>query len=136
MSQETTYTKKLDDLGRLLASLFANAAELPHLEGIRLHLEQIVKATLAADLERTALIALIESRQDACQRLQRLLGDSERMATAVRKMLTAHYGLGSEKLAEFGVQPFRGRTRRTGPGIPPPEIGQPADSIDDTTADS
>jgi hypothetical protein len=109
MPQETTYTRKLEDLGRLLAALLAHAAALPHLEGVRLHLDQLVTAAVAADHERIALTALIESRQDVRRQLLRLLGDSERVATALRKMVIAHYGRDSEKLAEFGIEPHRSR---------------------------
>jgi hypothetical protein len=31
----------------------------------------------------------------------------------LRKLLTENYGVRSEKLAEFGLQPFRGRKART-----------------------
>jgi len=40
-------------------------------------------------------------------------------------MLRAHYGLDAEKLAEFGIQPFRGRLR-AGRGLPPAETAKPA----------
>ncbi|HEV8578454.1 MAG TPA: hypothetical protein VGX68_05170 [Thermoanaerobaculia bacterium] len=114
MTRETTLVRKLGDLGKLIAALAAHAAELPHLEGVRLHLEQLLKATLAAVQEHSALMALLANKQDTRQRLLRLAGDTQRVATAVRKMLQAHYGIDSEKLAEFGIPPRR--TGKTGPG--------------------
>jgi hypothetical protein len=131
MSRETTYDGMIGDLERLIAALDANSGELPQLEGVRLHLEQILVLTRSTAQEQAALIA---SKQDASRRLLRLIGDGQREATAVRKMLRAHYGLDAEKLAEFGIQPFRGRSRRTGPGLPPPEptpipeIARPSDT--------
>ena len=68
---------------------------------------------------------LIAAKQDASQRLLRLIGDGAREVTAVRKMLKAHYGLDAEKLAEFGIQPFRGRSRQLAPGLPAPETPTP-----------
>ena len=41
------------------------------------------------------------------------------MATGVRRLVTENYGLRSEKLAEFGIQPFRGRKSRNAV----PELG-------------
>jgi hypothetical protein len=133
MSQETTYAGILGDLERLIAALFANAGDLPHLEGTRLRMEQLLEGTRQVLQEQAGLIA---SKQAASRQVERLIGDSQRTITAVRKLLRAHYGLDAEKLAEFGVQPFRGRNRRTAPGLPPPEIDQPAASVEDTNSDS
>lgn len=136
MSRETTYKGMTGDLERLIAALLANAAELPQLEGVRLHLEQLLAATRETAQEQAELIA---SKQDASRRLLRLVGDGQREVTAVRKMLKAHYGLDSEKLAEFGIQPFRGRSRQLAPGLPPPEapeIAQPADRPDPASSES
>jgi hypothetical protein len=122
MTRETTYKGLIGDLERLITALLANAAELPQLEGVRLHLEQLLEATRTTAQVQAELIA---SKQDASRRLLRLMGDGQREVTAVRKMLKAHYGLDAEKLAEFGIQPFRGRSRRTAPGLPPPKPAGP-----------
>jgi hypothetical protein len=133
MSQETTYAGILGELERLIAAMFANAGDLQHLEGTRLRMEQLLELTRQTLQEQAGLIA---GKQETSRRVERLIGDSQRTVTAVRKLLKAHYGLNAEKLAEFGVQPLRGRNRRTGPGIPPPEIDQPAASTEDTDSDS
>jgi hypothetical protein len=130
MSRETTYAGMLGDLERLIAALENNAFDLPELEGVRLHLQQLLNVTLEALQEQAALIA---SKQQASLRVLRLIGDGQRVVTAARKMLKAHYGLNAEKLAEFGVQPFRGRRRQADPGLPVPEIAQPADEPDSTS---
>jgi hypothetical protein len=39
--------------------------------------------------------------------------EGQRLANAMRSMIKAHYGIRTEKLAEFGLQPFRGRSRKT-----------------------
>jgi hypothetical protein len=122
MTRETTYKGLIGDLERLITALLANSSELPQLEGVRLHLEQLLEATRATAQVQAELIA---SKQDASRRLLRLMGDGQREVTAVRKMLKAHYGLDAEKLAEFGIQPFRGRSRRTAPGLPSPKPADP-----------
>jgi hypothetical protein len=68
---------------------------------------------------------LIAKKQDASQRLAKLLRNGQRVATGARKVLKAHYGVDSEKLAEFGVLPFRGRVRKASPEKPTPETPQP-----------
>jgi hypothetical protein len=116
MTRETTYKGTMGDLERLIAALFANAGELTHLEGARLQMEQLLESVRETAQEQAELIA---AKQDASRRLLAQVGHGARMATAVRKLLKAHYGLDAEKLAEFGIQPFRGRTRRAGPAQPP-----------------
>ncbi|HEV8580489.1 MAG TPA: hypothetical protein VGX68_15590 [Thermoanaerobaculia bacterium] len=138
MNRETTYKGLIGDLERLVTALLANSSELPQLEGVRLHLEQILEATRATAQLQAELVA---SKQDASRRLLRLMGDGAREVTAVRKLLKAHYGLDAEKLAEFGIQPFRGRSRRLAAGLPPsevptPEIARPADPPDPASSES
>jgi hypothetical protein len=136
MSQETTYRGILGDLERLNTALIANAAELPQLEGVRGQLEQLLNQAREVAQEQGTLIA---QKQDASQRLVTLLRNGQRVATAVRKVLKAHYGLDSEKLAEFGVQPFRGRNRSAGsvkppPQSPAPEVARPAPTLADPSS--
>ena len=125
MSQERTYAGSLGDLERLIAALFANAEDLPELEGTRVRLEQILDLTRETLQEQAALIA---RKQDASRRVLRLISDGQRVVTGARKILRARYGLNSEKLAEFGIQPFRGRKRRAAP--------EPAGAADDARSDS
>ncbi len=55
--------------------------------------------------------ALTARRQETSQRIRALLTEGDRLMTAATKVLQEFYGLRSEKLADFHVQPFRGRTR-------------------------
>jgi len=122
------YSETIGNLARLTAALGANATEIPHLEGIRSRLEKILADAQEAAKQQAALIA---SKQEATKRLQSLAREGLRAATGVQKLLQEHYGLGSEKLAEFGVQPFRGRkTKKANPEqpgtpTPPPPTAHP-----------
>ncbi|HTG32479.1 MAG TPA: hypothetical protein VLB76_06070 [Thermoanaerobaculia bacterium] len=104
--QDKTYSGMIGDLGRLTAALAANATELTHLDGIRVRLEKILADAQEAAKQQAALIA---SKQEVTKRLKTLITDGQRVATGVDKFLKEHYGLRAEKLAEFGLQPFRGR---------------------------
>ena len=44
--------------------------------------------------------------------------EGNRLGNALRVMLKEHYGVRAQKLAEFGLQPFRGRSRKATPGSP------------------
>jgi hypothetical protein len=123
MSQEKTYAGVLGDLTRLNAAVTANGAELTHLEGPRARLEKLVSDALEVAKQQAALTA---SKQEASKRLLKLLTEAQRVATGLRKLLKEHYGVRSEKLAEFGLQPFRGRPRKAKPENPaPPETPSP-----------
>lgn len=106
MKRESTNAGKLGQLMRLNAALIANAADLAYLEGTRVRFEALVNEAHAVAREQAALVA---GKQQASQRLATLLNEALRMATGLQRLLTEHYGLRSEKLAEFGLQPFRGR---------------------------
>lgn len=122
------YSETIGNLARLTAALGANATEIPHLEGIRGRLEKILADAQEAAKQQAALIA---SKQEATNRLQALTKEGLRLSAGVQKLLQQNYGLSSEKLAEFGIQPFRGRKAKKadpeqpGTPAPPPSTSHP-----------
>jgi hypothetical protein len=60
------------------------------------------------------------SKQEKTQQLKSVLAEGSRLATLLRNAVKQHYGPTSEKLAEFGLQPFRGRKAKVAPE-PDPE---------------
>ena len=106
MARETTYAGKVGGLTRFTKALATNAAELPHLEGARIRLETMLGEIQEISGQQAVLVA---SKQETSKKLKTLIIETERLATGIRKILTERYGLRSEKLAEFGMQPFRGR---------------------------
>jgi hypothetical protein len=131
MGNETTYSGVIGELGRFSSALNANAADLAHMEGVRLHLEKIVTDIEGIARQQAAFTA---SKQEASQRLQKLLVEGRRVTSGMTKFLQEHYGTRSEKLAEFGLQPFRGRKPRTPKSPPPSEPAVPAPTPAPTTA--
>jgi hypothetical protein len=119
MSKETTYAGMLGDSQRLVAALQVNAEEVPHLEVGRVKLESLLEQGEEIGAQQSALTA---SKQEASRKLKTLVVESRRLTNVLRLSLKEHYGIRSEKLAEFGLKPFRGRTRKakpTDPGTPP-----------------
>jgi hypothetical protein len=130
--KQKTQAAVLGVLTRLNAALEANAGELSHLEGTRLRFANLVSEALEASRAQAALAA---DKQEVSQRLALFLNEGLRLATGLNRLLKEFYGVGSEKLTEFGLQPFRGRSRRSKPevpGTPPPppvvevEVEKPA----------
>ena len=119
MSKETTYAGKLGDWRRLLVAILANLGQLPDLQGIVSRFEALVNR--GHDLSRQQA-AHVAGKQETSRQLQEVIGEGDRLATVLRKSLQSYYGPRSEKLAEFGVQPFRGRQPKEEPEpeAPPP----------------
>jgi hypothetical protein len=119
MARETTKSGKLGDLTRFNDTLAANAQDLPHLEGSRLRLTKVVVDAQDAAKQQAFFTA---GKQEATKRLETLVTEGQRLAAGIRKLLTETYGIRSEKLAEFGLQPFRGRkaVKKNGTGKPEP----------------
>jgi hypothetical protein len=125
-TRETTYAGMLGALVRFNAALAANASDLTHLEGVLARLAKSVADAQEAAREQAALTA---SKQEASLRVETLITESERIASGIRKLLIEHYGLRAEKLAEFGLQPFRGRRRQKEPENPKPAPPTPAPEL-------
>lgn len=115
MAKETTYAGKLGDWQRLLEPLLANTAELGYLEVPRNQLAALIDQV--SDLRRDQQ-ARQAAKQILSQELKEKVTEAERVATLLRQALKVHYGIRSEKLAEFGVQPFRGRKTAASPELP------------------
>ena len=115
MSKETTYAGMLGDWDRWTTAVSANGSQLGHLEVQRAQLESL--ATQGRDLIRRQS-ELTAAKQDASKELQKVMAEGQRLVTVLRVTVRQHYGIDSEKLAEFGLAPFRGRRRKA--AEPPP----------------
>jgi hypothetical protein len=104
----------------------ANKEQLPQLEPYRLKLGGIVTRALDVNQEQAALKA---SRQEASKQFRQLLVEGQRVANVVHTAVRDHFGPRAEKIAEFGLQPFRGRKAKaatekpTAPSTPPAPAG-------------
>jgi hypothetical protein len=117
---------KLETLGSLQRfndALAGRAAETPQLEGNRAIFGGMVSRVLGFAQQQAELTA---SKQDITQQFQEELAGAQRLATALRAALKSHYGPDSERLVEFGIQPFRGKNRKR-KEPPPPPIEAPAE---------
>ena len=127
MATERTYSGKLGRLLQLGASVAANSEELNDFEAIRLRLAGLSSQTQDALAKQAALLA---EKQENSKTLKALFTESDRLANLLRQALKAHYGIRSEKLAEFGMQPFRGLKAKPAGETPEPP---PAPAGDGTT---
>ena len=100
-----------------LQALAANADEVIHLQSKREKLQGIFEGTLGALRDQSTATAL---KQEASRLLEAMIAEGNKVDSFLCAGLREHYGNRSEKLAEFDLQPFRGR--RPAKVLPPPPI--------------
>jgi hypothetical protein len=103
---------------RLIDSLEEGTPEIPELTAARAKLGAMYDRLLTLYAEQAAMAA---ARQAATREIESILEEGRRTANYLRIGLKTHYGKASEQLVEFGIQPFRGRSRRK--KRPAPESG-------------
>lgn len=69
------------------------------------YLEEVQKLSIERDFHQARKL-------EATKRIREILADGRKTATLLRNALKHHHGPDSEKLAAYGIQPFRGRKRR------------------------
>ena len=109
MSRETTDAGKQGDWQSLLATMAAHMDVFAHLEPLRAQLATQRDRAVEVRQQQAALIA---SNQELSKQLRLIITEGGRIATLLRSAIKQHYGIRAEKVAEFGVQPFRGKNRK------------------------
>jgi hypothetical protein len=108
---------------QLLVALLANAQQFLHLEEQRTRLQQLLERARQLATERDLHAA---AKQEASKELEAVLLEGRKLATFLRNGVKERFGNRSEKVVEFGLQPFRRRRRENG-GVEAPETkGAPA----------
>ena len=118
MSESNSYAEVVTGWERELAALEQNIAEMPQAEIPRQKLQGILTEIRELSTEQKALTA---KKQEASKRIQALIVQGRKLSTVLRTLVREHYGNRSEKLAEFNLQPFRGRPRQIQPTVPTTE---------------
>lgn len=112
----------------LLIKVQANAADLAHLEANRNRLAAALEGAKEASIRQAALKAQV---QQATRDLEGFLAELKEQVTRMRNGVRQQYGLKSEKLVEFGLQPRRKpqRSKENGPAPAPPPTPAPTSNI-------
>lgn len=128
MQRAVTKNGAFGELQQLVTALTMNEAAVPHLLPSRLRLESLLQQAQESDALQSAYAA---SKQEATKNLQGALIEAKRLANVLRLALKAHYGIRSEKLAEFYVQPFRSRrfTPEPEPEPVPPPVNEGVEDV-------
>jgi hypothetical protein len=130
-TRETTYKGKLGEWERLATTVAANNDDLAHLQPLR---DQLAFLLTSAQETASRQASHAAAKQDASQKLQDLMVEGDRLVSLLRLAVKQHYGIGAGKLAEFGLQPFRSRSRKRGPAPSPPPVVEDAPPASDEPA--
>jgi hypothetical protein len=89
-------------------ALEVNKEELPHLEGTRQKVDEMLAEMRDLSVKQASLTA---AKQEVTKRLKVLTNEGGKLLTFVDAGIRQHYGNRSEKLLEFGQRPFRSQPR-------------------------
>ncbi len=117
MARETRSAGIMGDLQRLSVTMEANKEVLPQLEPYRLKLTGVVTQIFDIAKQQAAFKV---GKQESSKQLRKLLTQGNRVADVVRTAVRDHFGPEAEKVAEFGVQPFRGLKAKAATPAPTP----------------
>ena len=113
----TTIGDVLEEGERMLGALTVNAADLTDLQPYRSKLDALVE-NLQELMTRQG--TLTSEKQDVSKDLRGALDQCAKLIVFLRNGVKEHYGTRSEKLKQFGVQPFRSRKPAPQEITPPP----------------
>jgi hypothetical protein len=89
-------------------ALAANRAELSHLEGTLVKIDGVLVELKDLTAQQASLSA---AKQEVSKRIAERMREGEALMAFVDAGVRQHYGNRSEKLVEFGLQPFRPQPR-------------------------
>ena len=112
-----TQEKLIGNLQYLNSALSDHAADLPHLQPAREQFEATLDRMIETGKRQADLTA---QKQVASEELQALMSQASRQGTSLRLAIKAHYGIRSQMLPAFGMQPFRSRKPAPAPAPAPP----------------
>lgn len=98
---------------------------LTHLEASRAKLQDLIEQARSQSAQQSTFTAM---KQQYTKDLKQTLRSGQLLVDVLRTGAREHYGTDNEKLVEFGMQPFRGRTRTPTPSSGGVENAKPKES--------
>ena len=129
MANEWQYMNTVNGWDRVDSAVTARAAEAPELE---INLPALREKSTRVRFLFAQQASLTAAKQEITKELNRLILEGNALVDFIKTGARARYGKDSEKLIEFGIQPFRGRTRKAATKPPAPETAKPSSSTPDS----
>jgi UDP-N-acetylglucosamine 2-epimerase len=109
MAGEWMYMNTVNGWDKVDAAVTAKREEAPELETLVAPLRDMSKRARTLFAQQASLMA---AKQEITQELNLLIKEGNAVVDFVKTGARVRYGKDSEKLVEFGVQPFRSRSRK------------------------
>jgi hypothetical protein len=122
MADMPQYMNRVTGWDLIVKAYSANELDLLFMQPKHEKLTTVLNRFRDLTAERAALNA---RKLDLAKEMRLLFREGETLADALRTVVREHYGLNSEKLNEFGMQPNRPRSRNAEVGPPPPPPEEP-----------
>jgi len=122
MAEEAQYMHSVNGWEKMDTAIIANQQQVGHLESSLGELRSLGQTVRLLYAQHAALTA---SKQQIWKELQEAIRKGNAILKFLREGVRAYYGKESDKVIEFGVQPFRGTTRKPVVKPPLPETSAP-----------
>jgi hypothetical protein len=122
MAEEAQYMHSVNGWEKIDTAIVANEQQVGHLVSSLGELRTMGQSARSLYAQHAALTAL---KQQIWKELQEAIRNGNAILKFLREGVRAHYGKESDKLIEFGVQPFRGVARKPAPKPELPEAPSP-----------
>lgn len=106
MAGERRYMNRINGWAQIIAGATSNPDETKHLEPGVIRLQELHTRVSTLSAQQAALTT---TKQESTKELRRLIREGDALADFLRTGARAHFGADSEKMIQFGMQPFRGR---------------------------
>jgi len=106
MAVERRYMNRINGWSQVAGGVSSNPQGTEHLQPGAGRLQGLHKRASDLSLQQAALTT---AKQENTKELQQVLREGDALADFLRTGARAHFGADSEKMIEFGMQPFRGR---------------------------
>ena len=114
MAREWLYMNTVNGWDRVEVAVTARGDEVPQLEVNLPALRQKSQRARALFAQQAALTA---AKQEVTRELNQVILEGNALVDFIKTGARAHYGKDSETLIEFGINPFRGTSRRRHPSL-------------------
>ena len=106
MAVDRRYMNRINGWALVAAGVSSNPQETEHLQPGAVRLQGL--HTRAGELS-VRQASLTTAKQEVTKELKQVLREGDALADFLRTGARAHFGADSEKMVEFGMQPFRGK---------------------------
>jgi hypothetical protein len=109
MGKKSRDAEAVEEMREIAATLALHGDEVPQLATARTSLDNVLTQIDELSTQRSFHQF---HKQNASQLLRKRLEEGSKITTVIRFTLKQHFGSRSEDLVKFGLQPFRGRSRK------------------------